>query len=125
MASFSSSSILAAEMAAAETVASAMASATNTICLVKNTISLIHTVLKLGADTTSNGNIPALMAHNEYMMQLTIGTMQDSLELAKRQVAAGAGAGAGSKAAAAAIANHPEIQILENTLMYMRSSNTF
>jgi hypothetical protein len=118
-----SPSILAAEMAAAETVASAMASATNTICLVKNTISLIHTVLKLGADTTSNGNIPALMAHNEYMMQLTIGTMQDSLELAKRQVAAGAGTKAA--AAAAAIANHPEIQILENTLMYMRSSNTF
>lgn len=112
------SSILAAEMAAAETVASAMESATNTICLVKNTILLIHTVLKLGADTTSNGNIPALMAHNEYMMGLTIGTMQDSLELAKRQVAAGAGA----RGAKAAVANHPEIQILENTLTYMRTT---
>ena len=98
------------DMKAAETVASAMESAANAICLVKNTVSLIHTVIKRGGDTTTAGNIPALMAHNEYIMQSTIETLQDSLALAKQQ------------AGPAAVANHPEIQLLEETLTYMRAS---
>jgi hypothetical protein len=98
---------------AAETVVGAMQSATHAINLVKYTISLVTAVTMVEKDMPGVGtNIPALLAHNEFLMQSTVQALQHALVLAKQQAGAGA----------AVVAAVPEIQLLEETLALMRQS---
>jgi hypothetical protein len=89
-------------------VMAVMEEATNTIVMVKHTISLVSAIIGLNGQNAAT-NIPVLMAHNEYLMQATVQTLRRALALAKEQ--------AGPAAAAA----HPDIQLLEETLTYMQS----
>ena len=95
----------------AKDIMAAMQDATTTIFLVQQTILLVNALIKLGDNAA---NIPALMTHNEYLMQSTVQSLQRALVTAKEQVAA--------TATATATAKHPDIQLLEQTLAHMQHS---